>query len=94
MTFSVISMYNELIGVVSGKGVGSLLTGWLYKELGMRWAWRVYGISSIVFLLVYIIVNKTVFKKSSTEMIENQRELGNCLSIWYCLSDILRYVQV
>lgn len=57
------------------KGVGSLLTGWLYKELGMRWAWRVYGISSLVLLIVYFIVNKTIFKKSATEMVENQREL-------------------
>lgn len=64
--------------MVSGKGVGSLLTGWLYKETGMRWAWRIYGISSLVLLIVYFIVNKTVFKKSATEMVENQRELGMC----------------
>jgi hypothetical protein len=65
--------------VLTGKGVGSLLTGWLYKEVGIRWAWRIYGISSVVFLSIYFIINRTVFTKSSTEMAENQKELGKCL---------------
>ncbi|XP_061163928.1 major facilitator superfamily domain-containing protein 6-like [Saccostrea echinata] len=62
-----------------GKGVGSLLTGWLYKVVGIRWAWRIYGISSLVLLLIYLIVNKTVFRKPPTELAENQRELDVAL---------------
>lgn len=57
--------------MVLGKGVGFLLIGWLYKEIGMRWVWRIYGIFFLVLFIVYFIVNKIVFKKSVIEMVEN-----------------------
>ncbi|CAC5399665.1 unnamed protein product [Mytilus coruscus] len=46
-----------------GKGVGSLVTGQLYWQIGIRWTFRLYGISSIVLLILYWLVNKFVFKR-------------------------------
>lgn len=46
-----------------GKGVGSLITGQLYTQIGMRWTFRLYGILSLVLLLLYIVLNKCVFTK-------------------------------
>ncbi|XP_052076345.1 major facilitator superfamily domain-containing protein 6-A-like [Mytilus californianus] len=46
-----------------GKGVGSVMTGQLYSQIGIRWTFRVYGISSFVLLILYGLVNIFVFKE-------------------------------
>ncbi|XP_071126392.1 major facilitator superfamily domain-containing protein 6-like isoform X2 [Mytilus edulis] len=48
-----------------GKGVGSLVTGQLYSQIGIRWTFRLYAISSFVLLILYVLVNKFVFKEDS-----------------------------
>lgn len=50
---------------VLGKGVGSLVTGQLYSQIGIRWTFRLYAISSFVLLILYVLVNKFVFKEDS-----------------------------
>jgi hypothetical protein len=54
---------NIVLHDISGKGVGSLITGQLYTLIGIRWTFRIYGILSIVFLLIYLVLNKFVFKE-------------------------------
>ncbi|KAL8605194.1 hypothetical protein ACOMHN_031135 [Nucella lapillus] len=44
-----------------GKGLGSLLTGFLFRRLGERWSFRVYAIGALCLLLVYAALNQLVF---------------------------------
>ncbi|RUS77290.1 hypothetical protein EGW08_014954 [Elysia chlorotica] len=44
-----------------GKGIGSFITGFMYKGIGPRWTWRVYSIISVVVLVVYWLLNTFIF---------------------------------
>ncbi|KAK3099153.1 hypothetical protein FSP39_000211 [Pinctada imbricata] len=69
-----------------GKGIGSLVTGWLYKPLGFRWIFRLYSILAVVFLLCYIVFNKLYFKfktaygEKKTPEREDEMEGNKCSS--------------
>lgn len=45
-----------------GKGLGSLLTGFLFKNLGERSTFRIYAIVAVILLVIYAILNIFVFK--------------------------------
>ncbi|XP_055894394.1 major facilitator superfamily domain-containing protein 6-A-like isoform X1 [Biomphalaria glabrata] len=47
-----------------GKGIGSLITGFMFDSIGATWTWRAYCISSVLLLIGYFILNKTVFTGS------------------------------
>ncbi|GFS14404.1 major facilitator superfamily domain-containing protein 6-like [Elysia marginata] len=61
-----------------GKGIGSFITGFMYKGIGPRWTWRVYAIVSAVVLVVYFLLNTFVFSDPKHhvpqgEMVENNK---------------------
>lgn len=37
-----------------GKGIGSMLTGSLFTVMGAVWTWRVYSVSALIIMLLYI----------------------------------------
>ncbi|XP_052076348.1 major facilitator superfamily domain-containing protein 6-like [Mytilus californianus] len=57
-----------------GKGVGSLVTGQLYSQIGIRWTFRLYGILSIVLLILYMLVNKFVFTDDDLDQAVEETE--------------------
>ena len=46
----------------TGKGLGSILAGFLFKQVGERWTFRVYAIISACLLVLYAFLNYVVFK--------------------------------
>ncbi|XP_052076346.1 major facilitator superfamily domain-containing protein 6-like isoform X2 [Mytilus californianus] len=44
-----------------GKGVGSLVTGQLYSQIGIRWTFGLYAILSFALFILYLLLNKLVF---------------------------------
>ncbi|XP_076446545.1 major facilitator superfamily domain-containing protein 6-like isoform X2 [Babylonia areolata] len=44
-----------------GKGLGSLLTGFLFERVGERWSFRVYAIAAVCLLGMYAALNHLVF---------------------------------
>ncbi|CAG5129735.1 unnamed protein product [Candidula unifasciata] len=51
-----------------GKGLGSLITGFMFRGIGPRWTWRVYVIISAIILVVYFCLNKFVFKSDHRQL--------------------------
>ncbi|XP_067661521.1 major facilitator superfamily domain-containing protein 6-like [Haliotis asinina] len=50
-----------------GKGIGSLITGYLFELIGERWTFRVLSISAVVVLIVYCLLNKFVLEYPSVK---------------------------
>ena len=48
-----------------GKGLGSIITGYLIQRLDFRWMWRVFSGSSVAILLIYVGLNCCVFTSHS-----------------------------
>ncbi|XP_005097128.1 major facilitator superfamily domain-containing protein 6 [Aplysia californica] len=48
-----------------GKGIGSLITGYMFENIGPRWTWRTFSITCVVLLVIYVILNLFVFKSHS-----------------------------
>ncbi|XP_005097106.1 major facilitator superfamily domain-containing protein 6-A [Aplysia californica] len=45
-----------------GKGIGSLITGFMFEAIGPRWTWGVFSIICVILLVFYVILNMFVFK--------------------------------
>lgn len=65
------------------------MTGQLYSQIGIRWTFRVYGISSIVLLILYALMNILVFKEFgcpqgiSVEENEVELKIGGTVKMIY-----------
>lgn len=61
LEFSVVSVLSYFVGMfyfyISGKGIGSLVTGFLFRYIGDRWTFRVFAIACVPVLVVYMIYN-------------------------------------
>ncbi|KAH9523321.1 hypothetical protein Btru_066384 [Bulinus truncatus] len=44
-----------------GKGIGSIITGFMFDSIGARWTWGCYSLISVSVLFMYVLLNKFVF---------------------------------
>ena len=86
MYISGIFMFN--FTYVSGKGIGSLVTGKLIEPvtgLGSRWTFRFFGFFSIFILLAYMTI-QTVFFRTRSESPSKTPVVKECQGIVYIIS--------
>ncbi|GFO30857.1 major facilitator superfamily domain-containing protein 6-like [Plakobranchus ocellatus] len=60
-----------------GKGIGSFITGFIYKIIGPRWTWRAYSILSVVVLVTYVTLNKFIFSDDKDKVPQVQAMENN-----------------
>ncbi|XP_060065589.1 major facilitator superfamily domain-containing protein 6-A-like [Ylistrum balloti] len=57
-----------------GKGIGSIVTGFLLKPLGFVWTFRLFSFLSLGFLILYIFINQLGLKHSTLDQKKDSEE--------------------